>query len=155
VNLDQQTYRHVVQDVTVMKTLLLRLKRGLQEAETTNPFETSLNLKNGLAKSALFELEAQKNDERLTQLTKDDLAEENATLRTQIAVMRQQLEEQNRLIHCLQYQVKLCRQRSFRKGDSVGESSLSSKDVEESKEHTSIAEHAGANGPIGSVSTDV
>jgi len=154
VSLDQQTYRHVVQDVTVMKTLLLRLKRALQETETSNPFESSLNLKNGLSKSALFEVEMQKNDERLMQLTKDDLGEENAALRTQIAVMRQQLEEQNRIIQCLQHQLKHVRQRSFRKTESVGEHSLV-KDVDDRKERATTVEPSGNNGTINTVSSDV
>jgi len=154
VSLDQQTYRHVVQDVTVMKTLLLRLKRALQETETTNPFESSLNLKNGLSKSAFFEIEAQKNEERLTQLTKDDLGEENAALRTQIAVMRQQLEEQNRIIQCLQHQLKLTRQRSFKKAESVGENAIA-KEPEERKERATTEEPTRANGSIGTINTDV
>jgi len=54
-----------------------------------------LAMKNGLLKTGLEEL---LNDQTSTEFTKDDLREENATLRTQVALMRQQMEEKDRTI---------------------------------------------------------
>ncbi|XP_012217000.2 serine-rich adhesin for platelets isoform X3 [Linepithema humile] len=43
--IDRGTYQYMFQDIVSIKTMLLKLKRVLQEAETLNPFE---NTKNGL-----------------------------------------------------------------------------------------------------------
>lgn len=100
ITVDPHTYRHLVQDVTVVKTLLFRLKRVLQEADTVNPFESALSTKqNGYLKQSLDEL-INSGDANLAvaEFTKEDFREENSALRTQVALMRQQIEEKDSII---------------------------------------------------------
>ncbi|KAF8787848.1 hypothetical protein HNY73_009407 [Argiope bruennichi] len=107
--LDASSYRLLCQDLNGVKTLLLRLKSVIQEAETINPFD-QVNTNN------LFYHTLAQTDfpSSLAALTKSDdkkgpdistIIEENADLRRQLVLLQQQLEDKDHTIHLLQQQM--------------------------------------------------
>jgi len=119
---DRDTYMYMTQDITQYKTLLLKLKRHLQDSETGSPFDTSLQQRRTGSVSSESQLSSMEGGRlsvdggRLSvdggrqsvdggrhsvdggRLSGDDLAAENADL-------KRQLEERDRTIHLLQQQM--------------------------------------------------
>ncbi|KAG8228045.1 hypothetical protein J437_LFUL007215 [Ladona fulva] len=124
VQLDRSTYQDMFQDIVNIKTMLFKLKRVLQEAETLNPFDSSL--KNGLFYnlansdlpnsliSALNESNGVTNDGEENQVNGNSEPqtaqpqEEVADLRRQVVFLQQQLEEESRSKVLLQRQLAKC-----------------------------------------------
>ncbi|XP_063238007.1 uncharacterized protein LOC134539712 isoform X2 [Bacillus rossius redtenbacheri] len=98
VRLDRGTYQYMFQDIVSIKTMLLKLNRILQEADTLNPFDTSL--KNGLFYSA----EEAGGEDGGAGAT-PPAGEEVADLRRQVVLLQSQLEDKERTIKQLQLQV--------------------------------------------------
>lgn len=107
--LDSSSYRLLCQDLNGVKTLLLRLKSVIQEAETINPFDQA-NPKNIFYHSlvhndfpsSFINLSSDGSDNK-TDVSK--ISQENADLRRQIVLLQQQLEEKDHTIHLLQQQM--------------------------------------------------
>ncbi|KAK3911296.1 Serine-rich coiled-coil domain-containing protein 1 [Frankliniella fusca] len=95
---DRGTYQHMYQDVVHIKTMLLKLKRVLQEAETLNPFESSL--KNGLLHQLVHADESGDDDGKAR-----NPGEEVVDLKRQMVLMKQQMEEKDRTIQLMQLQM--------------------------------------------------
>nr|CAD7447001.1 unnamed protein product [Timema bartmani] len=100
IRLDRGTYQYMFQDIVSIKTMLLKLKRVLQEAETLNPFDSSL--KNGLFYSLAS---SEDGGDCEGQLVGGGAGEEVADLRRQTVLLQQQLEEKERTIQLLQVQM--------------------------------------------------
>ncbi|XP_049937288.1 uncharacterized protein LOC126410973 isoform X2 [Schistocerca serialis cubense] len=97
--LDRHTYHSICQDIVNHKTMLLKLLRHLQKAETLNPFDTQL--KNGLFYNlASTDVPVGETDE-----TNRSPQEELADLRRQVVFLQQQLEDKERTIQLLQVQM--------------------------------------------------
>lgn len=110
IKLDPSSYRLLCQDLNGVKTLLLRLKTVIQEAETLNPFDQT-NPKNifyhNLAHSdfpsgTVFSAEETQEMESSSAAM---LLQENVDLRRQLVLLQQQLEEKDHTIHLLQQQM--------------------------------------------------
>lgn len=103
--LDRGTYQYMYQDIVNIKTMLLKLKRVLQEAETLNPFDGTL--KNGLFYTlANSEVMAAVNTEDGSESgVSHSPQEEVADLRRQVVFLQQQLDEKERTIQLLQLQM--------------------------------------------------
>lgn len=103
--LDRGTYQYMYQDIVNIKTMLLKLKRVLQEAETLNPFDGTL--KNGLfytlASSEVVDggNTEDGNESGVGQSPQEEVAD----LRRQVVFLQQQLEEKERTIQLLQLQM--------------------------------------------------
>ncbi|GAB6024227.1 hypothetical protein CHUAL_008924 [Chamberlinius hualienensis] len=102
-SLDLTTYRNATQDITNIKTLLFRLKRVLQEAETTGTFNSS-GLKNGLISHSSNGETSGKSIEEKNLI--NALEQENADLRRQVVYLQQQMEDKDRTIRNLQQQMR-------------------------------------------------
>ncbi|GFU62621.1 uncharacterized protein NPIL_403641 [Nephila pilipes] len=107
--LDSSSYRLLCQDLNGVKTLLLRLKSVIQEAETINPFDQANP--NNLFYHTLAQTDFPAS---LSTLSKSDdkkspdittIVEENADLRRQLVLLQQQLEDKDHTIHLLQQQM--------------------------------------------------
>ncbi|XP_044726833.1 uncharacterized protein LOC123290639 isoform X2 [Chrysoperla carnea] len=97
IRLDRSTHGSMMQDIVGMKTMLLKLKRVLQESETLNPFESPL-------KNGHFNI----NDGMNNQSTENVGADERfelADLRRQVLFLQAQLEERERTVQQLRQQV--------------------------------------------------
>ncbi|KAI0240825.1 hypothetical protein LSAT2_008394 [Lamellibrachia satsuma] len=122
--MDGFTYRHLMQDLTMFKTLLLKLRRVVQEDEIGSPFGSQpWKMQNGyrmgstggssqagspqasesdpLMLAASFEMVKQENVELVQQLAWI----ENVELVQQLGVLQQQLEEKDHTIKLLQHQM--------------------------------------------------
>lgn len=112
VKLDSSSYRSVCQDLNGLKTMLLKLRRILQDAETLNPFEVS-NTKNyfyhALASTDLphgFTHTPTGDTPDFNPIDPNDIVQqENMDLKRQLILMQQQLEDKDRTIHLLQQQM--------------------------------------------------
>lgn len=111
VKLDSSSYRSVCQDLNGLKTMLLKLRRILQDAETLNPFELS-NTKNyfyhALASTDLphgFAHTPTGDTPDFNPIDPSDVMQENMDLKRQLILMQQQLEDKDRTIHLLQQQM--------------------------------------------------
>ncbi|KAJ8672542.1 hypothetical protein QAD02_003801, partial [Eretmocerus hayati] len=93
--LERGNYNHMLQDIVSIKTMLLQLKRVLQETDTLNPFDNVM--KNGL----LYNLK----DGNATQDGSQSDAEELADLRRQVVFLQGQVDEKERTIQSLQTQL--------------------------------------------------
>ncbi|XP_072050885.1 uncharacterized protein [Amphiura filiformis] len=83
---DAVVYRHMLQDITYLKTMLLRLKRALQQTETSSPFEHPLRSPfNSVPSSPMSDAYL------LPDSTVADLAEENQVLRTEVKKLQELL----------------------------------------------------------------
>ncbi|XP_033230495.1 putative mediator of RNA polymerase II transcription subunit 26 isoform X3 [Belonocnema kinseyi] len=99
--LERGTYQHMFQDIVSIKTMLLKLKRVLQEAETLNPFDNSL--KNGL----FYNLNEEGTTDTSTSPSsvKDNISDELTDLRRQVVFLQGQVEDKDRTIQLLQLQM--------------------------------------------------
>ncbi|GLH10088.1 Uncharacterized protein GBIM_15070 [Gryllus bimaculatus] len=99
--LDRHTYHSICQDIVNHKTMLLKLMRHLQKAETLNPFDSSL--KNGL----FYNLASTDTPSGGAEETGQGLSlqEEVADLQRQVVFLQQQLEEKEHTIQLLQIQM--------------------------------------------------
>ncbi|XP_064458324.1 uncharacterized protein LOC135368752 isoform X3 [Ornithodoros turicata] len=110
VKLDASSHRSMCQDLNSVKTMLLRLRRVLQDAETLNPFEqtSSKNIfYQALARTDLpagFTSNAA-GDTPVDCIEVQDVMQENVDLKRQLVLMQQQLEDKDRTIHLLQQQM--------------------------------------------------
>ncbi|CAN7992909.1 unnamed protein product [Ixodes hexagonus] len=122
IKLDSSSYRSVCQDLNGVKTMLLKLKRVLQDAETLNPFDVT-NTKNffyhALANSdppAGFTSTPTGDTPEFHHLDTSELLQarmliplfpfiENIDLKRQLILRQQQLEDKDRTIHLLQQQM--------------------------------------------------
>lgn len=111
VRLDSSSYRSVCQDLNGLKTMLLKLRRILQDAETLNPFELS-NTKNyfyhALASSDLphgFTNTPTGETPDFNPVDPNEVVQENMDLKRQLILMQQQLEDKDHTIHLLQQQM--------------------------------------------------
>ncbi|XP_067008406.2 uncharacterized protein [Anabrus simplex] len=103
VYLDRHTYHSICQDIVNHKTMLLKLMRHLQQAETLNPFDSSL--KNGLFYN-LASSEAPSGDsDESGQSSCRNPQEEIADLRRQVEFLQQQLAEKQHTVQLLQIQM--------------------------------------------------
>ncbi|CAK9807315.1 hypothetical protein ANTPLA_LOCUS5324 [Anthophora plagiata] len=106
---DRDTYQHMFQDIVSIKTMLLKLKRVLQEseengltrAETLNPFDSSV--KNGL----FYNLNEGSTADVGTSPGSggSSIADELADLRRQVVFLQGQVEDRDRTIQILQFQI--------------------------------------------------
>ncbi|XP_076663733.1 uncharacterized protein LOC143366500 isoform X3 [Andrena cerasifolii] len=98
---DRDTYQHMFQDIVSIKTMLLKLKRVLQEAETLNPFDNSM--KNGL----FYNLNEGGTADVSTSPGSggSSIADELADLRRQVVFLQGQVEDRDRTIQVLQFQI--------------------------------------------------
>ncbi|XP_067127395.1 serine-rich adhesin for platelets isoform X2 [Centruroides vittatus] len=109
VKLDASSYRLLRQDLNGMKTMLLKLKRILHEAETLNPFDP--NPKNMFYHSLAhidIPTGCLPNSESVDEHAPSEIAEvmqENTDLRRQLVLLQQQLEERDHTIRLLQQQM--------------------------------------------------
>ncbi|XP_029668567.1 homeobox protein prospero isoform X3 [Formica exsecta] len=91
--IDRGTYQYMFQDIVSIKTMLLKLKRVLQEAETLNPFD---NPKNGLFCNL--------NEGGTTDVSTspgsggNSIADELTDLRRQVVFLQGQVEDRDRTI---------------------------------------------------------
>ncbi|XP_072762390.1 uncharacterized protein [Anoplolepis gracilipes] len=91
--IDRGTYQYMFQDIVSIKTMLLKLKRVLQEAETLNPFD---NPKNGLFCNL--------NEGGTTDVSTSpgsggsSIADELTDLRRQVVFLQGQVEDRDRTI---------------------------------------------------------
>ncbi|KAG7208422.1 hypothetical protein KM043_014652 [Ampulex compressa] len=99
--IDRDTYQYMTQDIVSIKTMLLKLKRVLQEAETLNPFENSM--KNGL----FYNLNEGGTADVGTSPGSggSSVADELADLRRQVIFLQGQVEDRDRTIQVLQFQM--------------------------------------------------
>ncbi|KAF4523420.1 hypothetical protein B566_EDAN007892 [Ephemera danica] len=105
IKMDWNLYQGMTQDALAVKTNLLRLRRLLQDAEVTNPFDSSLQQSSNYYNLASCE-SVEKNEDGEVGMT---LCEENADLRRQVVFLQQQMLEKDRTIHLLQQQMsKYC-----------------------------------------------
>ncbi|XP_042231413.1 uncharacterized protein LOC121872610 isoform X4 [Homarus americanus] len=105
--LDRTTYHYMCQDVTALKTMLLRLRRVLQAAETMNPFDANLrnSLYLSLASSDLPGGTGINGDKDSLTPSNTEVSQENVDLRRQVVLLQQQLDERDRTIRLLQQQL--------------------------------------------------
>ncbi|CAK9821570.1 hypothetical protein ANTRET_LOCUS277 [Anthophora retusa] len=106
---DRDTYQHMFQDIVSIKTMLLKLKRVLQESEengltradTLNPFDSSV--KNGL----FYNLNEGGTADVGTSPSSggSSIADELADLRRQVVFLQGQVEDRDRTIQILQFQI--------------------------------------------------
>ncbi|XP_012149480.2 uncharacterized protein LOC100878688 isoform X2 [Megachile rotundata] len=106
---DRNTYQHMFQDIVSIKTMLLKLKRVLQESEengltrteTLNPFDNSM--KNGL----FYNLNEGNTADVSTSPGSggNSIADELADLRRQVVFLQGQVEDRDRTIQVLQFQI--------------------------------------------------
>ncbi|KAG8188561.1 hypothetical protein JTE90_007169 [Oedothorax gibbosus] len=106
--LDSSSYRLLCQDLNGVKTMLLRLKTVIQEAETINPFDQSNP--NNLFYHTLAQTDfpaalmiSPKGENKGPDAA--TLFDENADLRRQVVLLQQQLEDKDKTIHLLQQQM--------------------------------------------------
>ncbi|XP_015589706.1 uncharacterized protein LOC107265132 isoform X3 [Cephus cinctus] len=99
--LERATYQYMSQDIVSMKTMLLKLKRVIQEAETLNPFDSSM--KNGL----FYNLNEGGTTDASTSpgSCENGVTNEMADLRRQVIFLQGQLEDRDRTIQLLQVQM--------------------------------------------------
>lgn len=101
---DRTSYHYMCQDVTALKTMLLRLRRVLQAADTINPFDA--NLRNSLYLSlASSDATMINGDKDSLTPSVTELSQENIDLRRQVVLLQQQLEDKDRTIRLLQQQL--------------------------------------------------
>jgi len=122
ISVDPHAYRAMVQDITVVKTLLLRLKSELQKADTINPFDSVAQLSGTESSEQLTNGQVKTGLSNTTDVDKTSLHEENENLRKQLAVMKQQLWERDHRIRKLQEQVI-----GYQRGSADGSSKSGSK----------------------------
>nr|XP_045600391.1 serine-rich adhesin for platelets-like isoform X4 [Procambarus clarkii] len=105
--IDRTSYHYMCQDVTALKTMLLRLRRVLQAAETINPFDANLrnSLYLSLASSDLPGGTGINGDKDLITPSVTEVSQENVDLRRQVVLLQQQLDERDRTIRLLQQQL--------------------------------------------------
>ncbi|KAK9307662.1 hypothetical protein QLX08_002074 [Tetragonisca angustula] len=105
--LDRDTYQHMFQDIVSIKTMLLKLKRVLQEseensltrAETLNPFDNTM-------KNGLFCNDSSTADVSTSPGTGgSNIVDELADLRRQVVFLQGQVEDRDRTIQVLQFQI--------------------------------------------------
>ncbi|KOX75231.1 hypothetical protein WN51_13272 [Melipona quadrifasciata] len=105
--LDRDTYQHMFQDIVSIKTMLLKLKRVLQEseensltrAETLNPFDNTM-------KNGLFCNDSGTADVSTSPGTGgSNIVDELADLRRQVVFLQGQVEDRDRTIQVLQFQI--------------------------------------------------
>ncbi|XP_051155954.1 putative mediator of RNA polymerase II transcription subunit 26 isoform X3 [Leptopilina boulardi] len=105
--LERGTYQHMFQDIVSIKTMLLKLKRVLQEsgengltrAETLNPFDNSL--KNGLFYNLNEDGATDDNTNASNVKDKDEIVD----LRRQVIFLQGQVDDKERTIQLLQLQM--------------------------------------------------
>ncbi|XP_015928473.2 serine-rich adhesin for platelets isoform X1 [Parasteatoda tepidariorum] len=106
--LDSSSYRLLCQDLNGVKTLLLRLKSVIQEAETINPFDQSSPnnifyhslVQNDLPSSLASSTSTEKKTPDLS-----TIYQENADMKRQLVLLQQQLEDKDHTINLLQQQM--------------------------------------------------
>ncbi|XP_077505668.1 uncharacterized protein LOC144115248 isoform X1 [Amblyomma americanum] len=111
VKLDSSSYRSVCQDLNGLKTMLFKLRRILQDAETLNPFELS-NTRNffyhALASTDLphgFTNTPTGETPDYNPIDPSEIVQENMDLKRQLILMQQQLEDKDHTIRLLQQQM--------------------------------------------------
>ncbi|XP_078659868.1 uncharacterized protein LOC144904663 isoform X2 [Branchiostoma floridae x Branchiostoma belcheri] len=103
VTIDTSSFRYLLQDMTGMKTCLLKLKRILQEVETSSPFDQTTAGKGYADKNHLMSAML---DGAVGDVEGKDMKKENEDLRQELAQLRQQLTEKDRTISLLQTQME-------------------------------------------------
>ncbi|XP_066304957.1 enolase-phosphatase E1-like isoform X2 [Branchiostoma lanceolatum] len=103
VTIDTSSFRYLLQDMTGMKTCLLKLKRILQEVETSSPFEQTPAGKGFADKNHLMSAML---DGAVGEVEEKDMKKENEDMKQELAQLRQQLTEKDRTISLLQTQME-------------------------------------------------
>ncbi|XP_078578382.1 uncharacterized protein LOC144863228 isoform X9 [Branchiostoma floridae x Branchiostoma japonicum] len=110
VTIDTSSFRYLLQDMTGMKTCLLKLKRILQEVETSSPFEHTPAGKVGIMTDQGFtdknHLLSTMLDGAMGEVEGKGMKKENEDMRKELAQLRQQLAEKDRTISLLQTQME-------------------------------------------------
>ncbi|KYB29199.1 hypothetical protein TcasGA2_TC000995 [Tribolium castaneum] len=99
VRLDRANYSAMKQDLMSVKTMLLKLRRVLNESETHIPFDGQLSLTNGLFNGLCSSSDDAQSDE--TNESRFELAE----LRRQVLFLQGQLEDKEKTVQDLQEQM--------------------------------------------------
>ncbi|XP_018579087.1 uncharacterized protein LOC108917117 isoform X3 [Anoplophora glabripennis] len=101
IRLDRANHTAMKQDIISIKTMLLKLRRVLNESETHNPFESQAALTNGLFNSLCpSDTEATQNDDN-----ESEARLELAELRRQVLFLQGQLEDKEKTVQSLQEQM--------------------------------------------------
>ncbi|XP_046392714.1 uncharacterized protein LOC124160748 isoform X2 [Ischnura elegans] len=125
VQIERGTYLDMFQDIVSIKTMLFKLKRVLQEAETLNPFDSSLKnglfyhlansdlpstiIPNNLSEGNGVSSEGEENQPNgRLEAPPSQPQEEVADMKRQVVFLQQQLEEVNRSKVLLQRQLSKC-----------------------------------------------
>ncbi|CAL4117914.1 unnamed protein product, partial [Meganyctiphanes norvegica] len=103
-SLDRTAYHYMCQDVTAIKTMLLRLRRVLHNADTINPFQA--NIKNAMYLSLGSENSGNVTPTGDREPALNQVAQENIDLKRQVVLLQQQLEDRDRTIRLLQQQLQ-------------------------------------------------
>lgn len=110
--MDGFTYRHLMQDLTMFKTMLLKLRRVVQEEEIGSPFGSQpWKIPNGYrlgstgGSSQADSPHAQDSDPFMSTAPLDTLKQENVELMQQLGILQQQLQEKDNTIKLLQHQM--------------------------------------------------
>lgn len=98
IRLDRANHTAMKQDIMSIKTMLLKLRRVLNESETHNPFDSQATLTNGLFNN-------DSSSACCGQIESDDAQEELAELRKQVLFLQGQLEDKEKSLQTLQEQV--------------------------------------------------
>ncbi|XP_013385427.1 uncharacterized protein LOC106155241 isoform X1 [Lingula anatina] len=99
--LDHSTYTNMLQEMTMMKTMLLQLKRALQDTGEGGQNEINQNLKNGLRQS----IGSMPHDDGMSASQLDTLKQENEDLKRQLQHYKQKDAEKDKTIKQLQQKI--------------------------------------------------
>ncbi|KAK2576942.1 hypothetical protein KPH14_005558 [Odynerus spinipes] len=101
IRIDRATFQYMFQDIVSLKTMLLKLKRVLQEPEALNPFDNTV--KNGL----FYNLNEGGTADVSTSPGSggSSIADELTDLRRQVVFLQGQVEDRDRTIQVLQFQM--------------------------------------------------
>ncbi|XP_014614344.1 PREDICTED: putative mediator of RNA polymerase II transcription subunit 26 isoform X3 [Polistes canadensis] len=101
IRIDRATFQYMFQDIVSLKTMLLKLKRVLQEPEALNPFDNTV--KNGL----FYTLSEGGTADVSTSpgSGESSIADELTDLRRQVIFLQGQVEDKDRTIQILQFQM--------------------------------------------------
>ncbi|XP_066959247.1 serine-rich adhesin for platelets isoform X4 [Macrobrachium rosenbergii] len=139
---DRTAYHYMCQDVTSLKTMLLRLRRVLQVADTINPFD--VNLRNSLylslagSDSTVTSPGGINGEKDSGAPSLNELSQENVDLRRQVVLLQQQLQERDRTIRLLQQQLAQNLEQQQQQQQTVGSTPSSTESSVSSAEAASV-----------------
>lgn len=134
-SVDKTNYHYMCQDVTAIKTMLLRLRRVLHNADTINPFHA--NIKNAMYLSLGSDSSGNVTPTGDREPALNQVAQENIDLKRQVVLLQQQLDDRDRTIRLLQQQLQ--QQQATVNSQTVATSPTASRDGSRGSERTNAA----------------